>query len=130
MYYLGNTYLCYQMKGKSYISKTLFVAILVLCIQAVYAAFSLTGIADEKARSSKYSLKNISNLSHKGLSFTSLKSGLQYRGMQQPGLSRETVTGLEISSSLRYDNGNTTYIYPFKFKVKASKFKTPTAPQR
>jgi hypothetical protein len=98
-------YLCAKMKAKLYISKALFVAILVLAIQAVYAAFSLTGIADEKARGSKYSLKNLSSLSHKGLSFSSLKPSLQYKGMQQ------------------------SYIYPYKFKVKTSKFKTP-APQR
>jgi hypothetical protein len=117
------------MKAKLYISKALFVAILVLAIQAVYAAFSLTGIADEKARGSKYSLKNLSSLSHKGLSFSSLKPSLQYKGMQQSVFSKETVSGMEISSSIRYDNGSTTYIYPYKFKVKTSKFKTP-APQR
>jgi len=30
---------------------------------------------------------------------------------------------------LRFDNGNTTYVYPYKFKVKVpTKFKTPVAP--
>jgi hypothetical protein len=122
-------YLCPKMKSNSYIQRTVFAALLVLGMQVVYAAFSFTGIADEKTRSNKYSLKNLSALSHKTLSFTSLKTGLQYKGVQQPMVARETANGIEMTSMLRYDNGSTTYIYPYKFKVKASKFKTP-APQR
>ena len=29
------------------------------------------------------------------------------------------------NSMLQYNNGNTTYIYPYKIKVKVPKFKTP-----
>ena len=95
-------------------------------IQVVYAAFSFTGIVDEKSKNSKYTLRNLSALSHKGLSFSSLKSGLQYKGAQPiTSSSRETFSGIEVSSMLRFNNGNTTYIYPYKFKVKVSKFKTP-----
>ena len=118
------------MKLKQTIRKASFVALLAMGIQVVYAAFSFTGIADEKTRNSKYSLRNLSALSHKGLSFSSLKAGLQYKGIQQPVSSKETLSGIEVSSMLRYDNGNTTYIYPYKFKIKASKFKTPSPQQR
>lgn len=93
-------------------------------IQVAYAAFSLTGITDEKTKSSKYSFKHLSSLSHKSLSFSSLKSSLQYKG---PSLTKGS--GSEVSSMLRFDNGNTTYVYPYKFKVKAPKFKTPAPPQ-
>ena len=129
MYYLGKTYFCISMKLKPYIQKAFFAILLVLGMQVMYAAFSFTGLADEKAKSNKYSLKNLSALAHKSLTFASLKSTLTYKGLQQPVSSKETVSGMEVSSTLRYDNGNTTYIYPYKFKVKASKFKTPT-PQR
>ncbi|MEN9686670.1 MAG: hypothetical protein RLZZ28_2456 [Bacteroidota bacterium] len=105
------------------IKKTAVIALLALSIQVAYAAFSFTGIADEKTKASKYSLKNLSSLSHKGLSFSSLRSSLTYRGNQ--GFTKETPQGTEISSMLRYDNGNTSFIYPYKFKVKAPKFKTP-----
>ena len=115
----------FQMKARYYIPKALFVMLLLLSIQMVYAAFSLTGIADEKAKG-KYSLKNLSNLSHKSLSFSTLRSTLQFKGVQQPMMAKETVSGVELSSSLRFDNGSTTYVYPYKFKVKASKFKTPS----
>lgn len=116
-----------QVKVKHFIKKAFFVAILAMGIQVVYAAFSFTGIADERAKNSKYSLKNLGSLSHKGLSFTSLKSSLLYKGSQSP---KETSTGAAVSSMLRFENGNTTYIYPYRFKIKAPKFKTPAPPQR
>lgn len=119
-----------MMKGKPYIQKASVFILLAMGIQVVYAAFSFTGIADEKTKNNKYSLRNLSSLSHRGLSFSYLKSSLQYKGIQQPVSSRETLSGIEVSSMLRYDNGNTTYIYPYKFKVKTPKFKTPVAPQR
>jgi hypothetical protein len=40
-----------------YIKKAAFVALLVMGIQVAYAAFSFTGIADEKLKTTKYSLK-------------------------------------------------------------------------
>jgi predicted porin len=116
------------MKKYTYIQRAFFAALLVLGMQVVYAAFSFTGLADERNKSNKYSLKNLSALSHKSLSFTSLKLGLQYKGQQQPSSTKETANGVEMSSMLRYDNGSTTLIVPYKFKVKTSKFKTP-APQ-
>jgi hypothetical protein len=112
----------FRMKTTQYIKKAAFVALLVMGIQVAYAAFSFTGIADEKLKTTKFSLKNMSSFSHKGLSFSSLKSSLQYKGPQ-------SVSGSELGSVLRFDNGNTSYIYPYKYKVKAPKFKTPTPQQ-
>lgn len=114
------------MKTKQNIKKASIVALLLMGIQVAYAAFSFTGIADEKTKNSKYSLKNLSSLSHKGLSFASLKSSLQYKGVVA---AKENKNSSEMNSLLRFDDGNTTYIYPYKFKVKAPKFKTPAPPQ-
>lgn len=113
---------------RNYHTKLTFAALL-LGLQFAYAAFSFTGITDEKNKASKYSLKNLSALSHKGLSFSTLKSSLQYKGTQTSMSAKEMVTGSEVNSMLRFDNGNTTYVYPYKFKVKAPKFKTPAPPQ-
>lgn len=112
------------MKIRQNIHKIAAAAILTVAVQVAFAAFSFTGLSDEKTKNSKYSLKNLNNLSHKGLTYTSLKTNLQFKGTQtfQP---KETNNGLEVSSLLKYDNGNTTYIYPYKFKVKVPKFKTP-----
>jgi hypothetical protein len=116
-----------QMKVKQYIKKVSIVALLVMGIQVAYAALSFTGIADEKLKTTKFSLKNLSTFSHKSLSFSSLKSSLQYKGLQS--VSKENNSGSETSSMLRFDNGNTSFVYPYKFKVKAPKFKTPAPPQ-
>lgn len=112
----------FRMKTTQYIKKASFVALLVMGIQVAYAAFSFTGIADEKLKTTKFSLKNLGALSHKGLSFSSVKLNLQYKGPQ-------SISGSEFGSVLRFDNGNTSYVYPYKYKVKAPKFKTP-APQQ
>lgn len=114
------------------IKKLSVVALFAMSIHMAYAAFSFTGSADEKTKSAaKFSLKNLSSYAHKGLTFSSLKSSLQYKGLQfNSNKENETSNGSsEINSMLRYDNGNTTYIYPYKFKVKAPKFKTPAPPQ-
>lgn len=109
------------------IQKITFVALLVLGMQVAYAALTFTGLADEKNKNnSKFSLKSLSSLSHKSLSLSSLKSSLQYKGGQNYATPKETGSGFEVSSMLRYDNGNTTYIYPYKYKVKVPKFKTPS----
>lgn len=107
----------------------LLATLFLMGVQVIYAASAFTGITDEKNKAGKYSLKNLSALSHKGLSFSSLKSSLQYKGAQSSTAVKEMVSGSEVSSILRFDNGNTTYIYPYKFKLKAPKFKTPAPPQ-
>lgn len=114
------------MKTSQYIKKAAFVALLAMGMQVAYAAFSFSGIADEKLKTNKYSLKNLSSLSaHKGLSFSALKLSLQYKGPQS--LNKDN-NGSE-NSVMRFDNGNTSYVYPYKYKVKTPKFKTPAPPQ-
>lgn len=116
------------MRIRAYIQKATLIAVLMLGMQAVYAAFSLSGLTDERAKNSKYSLKNLSSLSHRTLSLSSLKATMQFKGLMTNSV-KETNNGLEFNSMLRYDNNNSTYIYPYKFNVKTPKFKTP-APQR
>ena len=109
------------------IQKIGFAILLVMGMQVAYAALTFTGLSDEKNKDkSKFLLKSLNSLSHKSLSFSSLKSSLQYKGGQSFSTPKETVNGLEVSSILRYDNGNTTYIYPYKYKIKSTKFKTPS----
>jgi hypothetical protein len=113
------------MSYKQIIQKVIISALFIMAIQVAYAAFSFTGLIDEKAKNSKYSLKNLSSLSHKSLTYSSMKASMQFRGTQLIG-SKDQQNPSEISSMLRFDNGNTTYVYPYKFKVKVpTKFKTP-----
>lgn len=114
------------MSKKHTIQKITISALFIMAIQVAFAAFSFTGLVDEKTKNSKYSLKNLSSLSHKSLTYSSMKASLQFRGTQLIG-SKDQQNPTEISSMLRFDNGNTTYVYPYKFKLKVpTKFKAPS----
>jgi hypothetical protein len=116
------------MKTRQNIQKIGFSIILVMAIQMAYAAFSFSGITDEHNKNSKYSLKNLNSFSRKSLTYSSMKSSLQFRGTQLL-INKDNQSGSEINSTLRFDNGNATFVYPYKFKVKIpTKFKTPVAP--
>ncbi len=105
--------------------KVVLVVMLAMSMQLAYAALSFTGIVDDKTRNNKYSLRSLNNYTRKGLTLGAIKSSLQYKGIHIPNAT-PSFQGNEINSMLQYDNGNTTYIYPYKFKVKVPKFKTPS----
>jgi len=90
---------------------------------------SFSGSADEKNKN-KFSLKNLNKLS-KNYSLYSLKNGnYQFKGIynfNQPEKS-DNNSNLEFNSMIRMENGNTTYVFPYKYKVRAPRFKTPTPP--
>ncbi|MBN8721093.1 hypothetical protein SAMN05444410_12414 [Hydrobacter penzbergensis] len=126
------------MKGQKHIKTVAIAFVLTLGVKIAFAAFSFTGITDEKGgtkNNSKYSLKNVNAVSsHKSLSalsYSSLKSSMQFKGTQlmHSSVSEVLTEGGEVSSMLKFDNGNTTYIYPYKFKVRVPKFKTPAPPE-
>ncbi|MDI9365239.1 MAG: hypothetical protein QM541_09830 [Flavobacterium sp.] len=114
------------MKQNRHIKKLIVAATLALSVQVALASINFSGIADEKNKVNKYSLKNLSLLSHRTLSLSAVKLNLQFKGSDVL-TQKITPTGLEINSLLYYNRGNTTYIMPYKFKVKVPKFKTPTA---
>lgn len=116
------------MKYSSYIKKAVFITFMVMSMQFVYAAFSFTGLAGEKERRQKISLKNLSELSSKAISLSSVRATLQFKGVQQTS-TKASSNGIELTSQLRYENGNTTFVYPYKFKIKIPKFKTPSPQQ-
>jgi hypothetical protein len=116
------------MKLSTHTVKIALLASFLLGVQLTYAAFTLSGITTEKkGKQSKFTLKNLSSLSSKGLSYSSLRSSMQYKSIQTLGLQIKGNDNSEMSSMLRFDNGNSSFIYPYKFKVKVPKFKTPTA---
>ena len=98
-----------------------------MVVQVALASITFTGIIGGNDKNKKYSLKNLSSLSHHSLSLSTLKFGLQFRGSNILTQKNTTTTGFESNSMLRYDRGgNTTYIMPYKFNVKVPKFKAPT----
>lgn len=129
MQFLRNTYFCTNMKSLNPFSKVILVFLL-LGVQITYAAFTLTGLTDEKSKNAKYSLRTLSNISNKTLSFSALRYGLPYQGMQSYTTTRTPSSLLVSNSMLRFGTGNTTYVFSYHVKVKAPKFKTPTPEQR
>ncbi len=110
------------MLQSSHIQKLTIAALFVMAVQVAIASFSFTGLSDERNKSNKYALKNLSNYSHKSLSIYALKAELQFRGSQTFN-TKAYADGTEVNSMMQFDRGNTTYIFPYKFKIKLPKDK-------
>ena len=80
-------------------------------------------MSDSKKVTEKYSLKNLSSLSHKTSTFHDLKSSLLYKGLS---VSTTMTSGLRQTNYLKYNKGNITYVIPYRHKVILPKFKTPS----
>lgn len=101
-----------------------------LLVSAADIAFgSFTGTTEDKAKNI-YSLKNFNRNFYKSASPFSLRSGFQYSGSRLIAVKKESNGDLTINSMMRFEKGNTTYIYPYKHKVPVPKFKTPAPPLR
>lgn len=97
--------------------------ILTAISSTVQASTIVTGTSDAKKASEKYSLKNLSSLSHKASTFHDLKSSLVYKGLSV----HSNMNGATNQSNyLKYNKGNITYVIPYRHKVILPKFKTPS----
>jgi hypothetical protein len=109
-----------------FISKLAFLTLFVVFTKCAIAAFTFSsGTTDESKNNSKYSLKNLSHYSHKTFSISLIKAGLEYNGTHILKM-QNFPSGTEVNSIMQYKNGNTTYVFPYKFKVHVPKFKTPS----
>jgi hypothetical protein len=117
------------MKRKNRIQKLLVALPLVLAVQVVFAAFTSTisGHSGKKSETTKYSLNNVGKFSNRGLSLSTVRYSYQLRPTEL-GSSKSLQTGLvsNNASSVEFTKGNTTFIYPYKVKVKVPKFKAPS----
>lgn len=111
---------------KTYKLKKILFAL--LFISAAHIALgSFTGSSERKSRK-LYSLSNFNKNFYKSLSPFSLRSGFEYKGTQLLRQRQETNGDVTFTSMMRYEKGNTTYIYPYVHKVSSPKFKIPVAP--
>jgi hypothetical protein len=101
---------------------TSFVIIAVVST-SVHASTIVSGTIESKKVTEKYSLKNLSSLSHKANTFHDLKSSLLYKGLK---VSSNLNTGLGQTNYLKYNKGNITYVIPYRHKVILPRFKTPS----
>jgi hypothetical protein len=112
------------MQLKKHIKKLFLATTFVFAIQIVFAAFTFTGNKNSKDASNKYSLKYYSSLSRKGISLNNSRFLLRMKLSEL----NTAPSMLQNNYHLELTKGNTTFIYPYKMKVKVAKFKTPTAP--
>ena len=113
-------------RSKLILTLTLAVTLLV-GVQTGHDAFTLSGgTTDKRGKQSKFTLKNLNLLNSKSLSYSSLRSTMQYKSIQTLGFQLKGNNNTEMNSMLRFNNGNSSFVFPYKFKVKVPKFKTPS----
>lgn len=99
-------------------------AVFILATHLAIASF--TGNNTDKRN--KYSLKNLTNTKFKrysgGLSVSAINN-YRFIGIQDNSRTNNTVA----SSFMRYEKGNTTFVFPYKYQIKTPKFATPQAPR-
>lgn len=101
---------------------TSFVMIAVVSSTA-FASTVVTGKTESKKSTEKYSLKNLSSLSQKLSTFHDLKSSLVFKGLSIQANSNGNAV---LTSYLKYNKGNITYVIPYRHKTILPKFKTPS----
>lgn len=113
-------------KEKLY-KKMLILTVFTMVMPFAFASFSISGSAEEKAKSNKFSLKNISSYSKKSFSLNNYKTTFQYNGSFSFKTTTPSLSNVNINNTfLQFNSGNTTVIMPFKYTFKVPKFKTPT----
>jgi hypothetical protein len=102
--------------------------IALLLVGATHIAMgSFTGSSEDKTKGI-YSLKNFNKTFYKSSNPFSIKAGYQYKGTEILSQKKDTNGIVTFNSIIRYEKGNTTYVYPYKHQVSVPKFKTPTPP--
>ncbi len=106
--------------------KNIFVVVmstfLLLIAARSNASIVVTGTIESKKVSEKYTLKNLSSLTHKTATFASLKANLDFKGFANSNSIYNTST----AAYLQYNKGNVSYVIPYNYKVILPKFKTPS----
>lgn len=86
------------------------------------ASIVVTGTIESKKINEKYSLKNLSALSHRTVTFATLKASLDYKGFANTN----SIYNSSTAAYLQYNKGNVSYVIPYNYKVILPKFKAPT----
>ncbi len=108
--------------------KKLIIATIMICIAQISLA-SFTGSSDKRSNTI-FSLKNFNKNFYKTASPFSIRAGFAFKGFQFINQKKEVNGDITLNSMMRYEKGNTTYIYPYKHKISVPKFKPPVAELR
>ena len=104
---------------------------MLLLLGFIFSMQAFASFVDNGARkktSAEISLKNFRKTSYKNTAYPDFRlSKFQFKGSTNVYQlnSENSVVG---QSFIHLENGNTTYVYPYKYKVKVPFFKTPSAP--
>lgn len=95
-----------------------------------FAAFIDNGSATKKNNNTiNFSLKNFNRNSFQQSAYPGFRlSGFQFKGSTNI-YQYNTNNAIVGQSFLKMEKGNTTYVFPYKYKVKVPFFKTPTPPR-
>lgn len=102
---------------------------MLLCfIVSVHGFAAFIGSSDDNGSNKKITLKNFSRNNYKLNAYPSFRlSQFQFSGSQDI-YQINLGSSIEGQSMIRLQHGNTTYVYPYKYKVKIPLFKTPVSP--
>ena len=100
-------------------------ALLLLAVNLCFGSY--TGSTYDE-HSSKFSLKNLGSIS-KTYSLSYLKVGnMRFVGTQRVSEQQNGDSTIQVQSIMRVQRGNTTFVYPYTYRFKTPKFKTPAPP--
>lgn len=104
------------------------IIIALLLVSATHIAWgSFTG-KSEKKLSDLYSLKFFNKNFYRNTLHASLRWGFEYKGARFLNQRKEANGDLTVNTMMRFEKGNTTYIYPYTHKISVPKFSTPVPP--
>ncbi len=109
-------------------AKVIKMIIALLLVSATHIAMGAFTGTSEKKSSNLYSLKNFNRNFYRNTSGFSLRLGFEYKGTRLLNQKKELNGDITMTSMMRFEKGNTTYIYPYTHKVIVPKFKTPAPP--
>ncbi|HVX52755.1 MAG TPA: hypothetical protein VHB48_21525 [Chitinophagaceae bacterium] len=114
------------MKRSGTFTKILAAALLISAVNLCFGAYSGSSYDDH---TNKFSLKNLAVFS-KNYSLSYLKfANSRFVGMQQ--VSQQQADSLiQVQSMMRIQRGNTTFVYPYTYKVRVPRFKAPAPPSQ
>ena len=112
------------MKKLFTLRKTFLLLGFVISLQTFAAFIGNTNGDDDK----KMSLKNFSKYPHNVPAYPTFRlSQFQFKGSENI-YQVNTSNSIQGQSIIRLQNGNTTYVYPYKYTVKVPLFKAPVSP--
>lgn len=101
------------------------ISALIGCVSIVCLAFGAIG-GKIDGHADKFSLKSLHV--NKPMVFSNIRLNAFTLGANSNLTQTQHGKQWQMLSMIRLENGNTTYVYPYKYNVKVPKFKTPTPP--